>query len=43
MIHETQRLFSAGPIQRFYYDLYFAYLERLALQDEKSDCEIPDL
>jgi len=36
-------LFLQGPIQRFHNDLYFAYLERLALQDEKSDCEIPDL
>ena len=27
--------FSAGPIQGFYSDLYFAYLERLALQTEK--------
>jgi hypothetical protein len=35
--------FSAGPIQRFYYDLYSAYLERLALQDEKSNHGIPDL
>jgi hypothetical protein len=29
------RPFFAGPIQRFYYDLYFTYLERLALQDDK--------
>jgi len=35
--------FSAGPIQPFYYDLYLAHIERLALQDEKSDCEIPNL